>query len=61
MKKCLRSKRFSRGQALLEYTIVAHAILFLGSVGMLFLFSMMLRALSAYYESIYFVLRSAAM
>lgn len=57
----MRRKRSPRGQALLEYTIIAHAILFLGGVGMLFLFSMMLRSLSAYYESIYFVLRSAAM
>lgn len=61
MTKLVRSRRSPRGQALLEYTIIAHAILFLGGVGMLFLFSMLLRALSAYYESIYFVLRSAAM
>ncbi len=61
MTKLVRSRRSPRGQVLFEYIIIAHAILFLGGVGMLFLFSMLLRALSAYYESIYFVLRSAAM
>jgi hypothetical protein len=52
--------RAPRGQAMVEYTIVAHALL-LGTVLMLLpMVSQLLDALSAYYESLYFVLKTAA-
>lgn len=61
MKRALRpapAKRLRRGQAMLEYSFVAHAILLGGGlVGFPFV-SQLIQALSLYYESIYFVLTS---
>ena len=53
-------RRLSRGQALVEYTIIAHAMLIGSSLMLLPMVSRLLEALSAYYESIYFVLRTGA-
>ena len=55
-------KRFQapRGQAMVEYTIVAHAMLLGTTLALLPMVSLLLEALSAYYESLYFVLRTAA-
>jgi hypothetical protein len=55
--KRLRS-RLRRGQAMLEYTLVTHAIL-VGGVAMAWPFlSTLMNALSIYYQSIYFVLNA---
>lgn len=55
-----RKRRSPRGQAMVEYTIIAHAMLMGGTILLLPMVSRLLEALSAYYESIYFVLRTAA-
>lgn len=49
-------KRFARGQAMLEYTMVVHVLL-IGGAAMAWPFlSYMMKALTIYYQSIYFVL-----
>ncbi len=60
MKKPLRKRRSPRGQAMVEYTIIAHAMLIGSSIMLLPMVSRLLEALGAYYESIYFVLKTAA-
>ncbi len=45
---------------MVEYTIVAHAMLLGTTMALLPMVSRLLEALSAYYESLYFVLRTAA-
>lgn len=51
-------RRRPRGQAMVEYSVVAHAILFVGAgVGFPFL-AQLLNALTKYYQSIYWVLTS---
>jgi hypothetical protein len=54
-------KRFSRrrGQAMVEYTWVTHALL-IGGAGMAWPFmSALMNAMSLYYESIYFIISSS--
>ncbi len=58
MKRLLRSLRRPRGQAMVEYSFVAHAILIGGAVGAWPLTSALLNGLNKYYESIYWVLTS---
>ena len=52
--------RAPRGQAMVEYSIVAHAMLMGGALMLLPMVSQLFNALGAYYESIYFVLKTAA-
>ena len=58
--KQLKRLRGPRGQAMVEYTIIAHAMLLGTTMALLPMVSRLLEALSAYYESLYFVLRTAA-
>ena len=53
-------KRLRRGQAMLEYTMVAHMILIGGTVAAWPFLVRLLNALTIYYQSIYFVLNAAA-
>jgi hypothetical protein len=48
-----------RGQAMLEYTLVAHVILLGGTMLVWPFLVYMMRALNVYFQSIYFVLSSA--
>jgi hypothetical protein len=50
--------RLRRGQAMIEYTFVAHALL-IGGAAMVWPFLVFLmRALSIYFQSIYFIITS---
>lgn len=51
-----RRHRLARGQAMLEYTWVTHAILIGGTMAMWPFWSYLMNALDKYYQSIYFVL-----
>jgi hypothetical protein len=52
--------RSPRGQAMVEYSLVTHVLFIAGTFSMMPLISWLFEALSRYYESIYFVLKSAA-
>ncbi len=52
--------RQPRGQATVEYSIVSHAIIFFGGLGLLPLASNLLGAITTFYDSVYAVLQSAA-
>ncbi len=52
--------RGPRGQAMLEYSLVTHVLFIAGTFSMMPIISWLFDALSKYYESIYFVLKSAA-
>ncbi len=54
-------RRARRGQAMVEYSIVAHALLIGGAVLLLPMISLLLESIGVYFESIYFVLKSGAM
>lgn len=54
-----RWRRF-RGQAMVEYSVVTHAILIGGGTMLLPLIVKFYDALSKFYDSVYFVLNSAA-
>jgi hypothetical protein len=51
-------RRAPRGQAMVEYTVVAHAILFVGGAVAFPFLAQLLNALTKYYQSIYWVLTS---
>ena len=51
-------KRLARGQAMVEYTLVAHALLFGGALAVWPFLVYLMRALSIYFKSIYFVISS---
>lgn len=52
--------RSPRGQAMVEYSLVTHVLFIAGTFSMMPLISWLFDALSKYYESIYFVLKSGA-
>ncbi len=52
-------RRLQRGQAMLEYTMVTHAILIGGTMLVWPFLIRMLNALTVYFQSIYFVLNAA--
>jgi hypothetical protein len=52
-------KALRRGQAMLEYTMVAHALLLGGAMLVWPFLTYLMRALSIYFQSIYFVLNAA--
>jgi Flp pilus assembly pilin Flp len=55
------SRRLSRrGQAMVEYSIITHFLLIGGTVLLLPVITKLYEGLSTYFESIYFVLRTAA-
>jgi hypothetical protein len=55
--------RRSRGQAMVEYSIVSHAILLIGATGMLGIgqYLRLFEAMNTYLESLYFVVTAGAM
>ena len=56
--RLVRGARWIRGQAMVEYTMVAHAILIGGTLACWPFVSKLVNGLSTYFESIYFVLTS---
>ena len=56
--KLARRLRYLRGQAMVEYTMVAHALLFGGAVAIWPFLTYLMRALSIYFKSIYFIISS---
>lgn len=56
MKKQLQ--RLRRGQAMVEYTLVAHAVLLGGTMLIWPFMTYLLRGLSIYFKSIFFVLNA---
>ncbi len=51
-------RRIRRGQAMLEYTMVSHAILLGGTIVVWPFLSYLLRGISIYFKSIFFVLNA---
>jgi hypothetical protein len=50
-----------RGQAMVEYSVITHALLIGGTILLLPAVTRLYEGLSAYFESIYFVLHTAAL
>ncbi|GMU60144.1 MAG: hypothetical protein AMXMBFR34_19070 [Myxococcaceae bacterium] len=50
-----------RGQAMVEYSIVAHFILFSGTLLLLPVITKMFEALTAFYDSVYSIIQTAAL
>lgn len=53
-----RRPRRPRGQAMVEYSIVAHALLVAGTLGGTWFVTYLINALTKYFQSIYWVLTS---
>lgn len=49
-----------RGQAMVEYSVVAHFLLLGGGLALLPVISLMLEALTLFYDSVYSVVQTAA-
>jgi len=49
-----------RGQAMIEYSVVAHFLLIGGTVMLLPVITRMFEALNAYYDSMYAIIQTAA-
>jgi hypothetical protein len=58
LKPTLRA-RSTRGQSMVEYTWVAHAVVFAGATGLLPVMMEVYKALNKFYDSLYFVLQSS--
>lgn len=58
----LRRARLTRGQAMVEYSVVSHAILLIGATGMLGIgqYLRLFDAIDRYLDSLYFVLSAGA-
>lgn len=50
-----------RGQAMVEYSVVAHFILFSGTLLLLPVITRMFEALTAFYDSVYSIIQTAAL
>lgn len=71
--KLYRKRWWRRGQSTVEYSIIAHVLLFAGGLGLMIpvpdpkdqgmvpLIGWLFLSLNTYYESIYFVLKSGAL
>jgi hypothetical protein len=55
-----RGWRAPRGQAMVEYSVVAHFLLLGGGLALLPVISLMLEALTLFYDSVYSVVQTAA-
>lgn len=55
------ARRAPRGQAMVEYSIISHALLLGGGVAMLPIVIRLINALSTYFASVYFVLSTGAL
>lgn len=53
-------RRLARGQATVEYSLVAHFVLGVGATGLMFFMPRLFDALNAYLNSIYWVIQSGA-
>ncbi len=56
-----RRGRGPRGQAMVEYSVIAHALLIGGTLLLLPVVTQVLKALTIFYDSIYTVLQSAVL
>lgn len=61
-KKNRQQKRLKapRGQAMVEYSVVSHAILFGGAAMMLPIISKLFQGINMFYDSVYTVIETAA-
>jgi hypothetical protein len=55
-----QQRRHPRGQATVEYSMVSHALLFFGGVGILPMAMNIMSAITSFYDSVYQVIQSAA-
>ena len=55
-----RTKKGPRGQAMVEYSVVAHVLLLGGGLALLPAISLMLEAITKFYDSVYTVIQTAA-
>jgi len=53
-------KRLQRGQAMVEYSVITHAIVIGGGLALLPVIAKLLEALDTFYQGIYFVLENGA-
>ncbi len=58
MKRLTRRLPRPRGQAMVEYSFIAHALLVVGTFGGTWFVTYLINALTKYFESIYWVLTS---
>ena len=58
MKRSALMMRLRRGQAMLEYSFVSHAIVFVGAAGAWVFWDTLMKALNLYFHSVYFVITS---
>jgi hypothetical protein len=56
-----RLRRGPRGQAMVEYSIIAHALLIGGTLLLLPVITTLLDALTTFYDSVYAILQTAAL
>lgn len=59
LKKALR--RAPRGQAMVEYSVISHFILFSGTLLLLPVITKMFEGLTKFYDSVYTVIQTAAL
>lgn len=59
-RRLLLRRLSARGQAMVEYSVITHFLLIGGTVLLLPVITKLYEGLSAYFESIYFVLHTAA-
>ena len=57
----MRRLRGPRGQAMVEYSVVSHAILLGGAMAMLPAVTAVLNAITKFYDSVYVILQTAAL
>jgi hypothetical protein len=55
-----RKLKAPRGQAMIEYSIITHFILFFGALGLMPAIVWLFRGLNTYYDSVYLVLQSSS-
>ena len=54
------ARRAPRGQAMVEYSLVTHFLLFGGGLGMIVFMGRLWDALTKFYDSMFFVLKTGA-
>jgi hypothetical protein len=60
LRRWSKGRRAPRGQATLEYSLVAHAMLALGTVFLMPILNQLLNAITLFYTSVYTVIQTAA-
>lgn len=64
MERSKQKRRFAnapRGQAMVEYSVVSHFLLIGGSAALLPVITELFRAITAFYDSVYTVVETAAL